>query len=353
MHVLVVSPQPTDQREIGRLVASAGAGVTVARDARAGTVILSRESFDAVIVDASLGVSAVRETVVAVRRREHESYTFVAALASTPSTATVAALFKVGVDDVLRRPVCVEDLVGQLAAFDRIKRWAWRLASTGGVARDWSKGTNVEQLRAWNDAVHVVGAELSALLGHDVKTGGAVAPLNGGLSALAPLTLAAEGVDVCVLVSLDETHVEGLAEVTLGGPTSRGALGDVMREIANSAAGALRRAAELEGVTLTMGVSTDVPAEERADQQGTPERGFRVAFEDRNLELEVRLFVRPRGTQRLHPARLNEGMVLARDLVADTGTLLLPCGTRLSVAAIARLQEILAPTMVVDVTRSD
>jgi hypothetical protein len=130
------------------------------------------------------------------------------------------------------------------------------------------------------------------------------------------------------------------------------AMADIVRELANIAAGAFKRVADTEGWAMTMGLPTEPPPAERAARPPGMSREFWCRVAGTSAEVHCRLFVTPKVLEHLPPAELTEGMVLAQDVLSDQGTLLFPSGTRLSETTILRLHQLLPATSVIEIARA-
>jgi hypothetical protein len=100
------------------------------------------------------------------------------------------------------------------------------------------------------------------------------------------------------------------------------ALDDAVREFANGAAGAFKRAALAEGVVLTTGLPRSVRAADLSRRPSGLVREFAAAVEGSSVRIGLRLAVIPRALERVNPANLREGMVVGHDLFGDGGALL-------------------------------
>jgi CheY-like chemotaxis protein len=349
MRTLLVSGHVADHDVLGG-IASGNVSVETARDGRAGRVFMGKERFDVAVLDWSLSAPSAQELLREIRASELDSHTYVIAIMTNPSPFAIASAFQSGVDDIVRRPLVREEVVGRVGALDRIKRWASKVLS--GKTLDWSGGTDLTALHAWADADRSIRSDLESVIGRELAASATHPVPKDGLCAEIPLTLATEGVDVCLRVSVGERSMHALGALVFGQEMPTDAIRDVLREFANTAAGAFKRAAETEGVVLTTGIPTDVSPSLVQARTGPLVREFALRTTDGPIELHCRLSIKSRSIERLPPHKLAEGMVVARDLMSDNGALLVPSGTRLTEATVHRLSQLLRATTVVEIARA-
>ena len=155
------------------------------------------------------------------------------------------------------------------------------------------------------------------------------------------------------IVGVERDSMAKLGEACLGDATaSEEAMRDLLRELANTASGAFVRAAAEEGISLTCGLPVDLAAGALgASPQGSRQQ-FVIAPRDNGLRVVFEVGILAKALRRLCVTQLKEGMVLARDLHAETGVMLVPAGTRLTSTQIARLGGILSPRFTFDVAEA-
>ncbi|MFO0565820.1 MAG: hypothetical protein U0263_09165 [Polyangiaceae bacterium] len=123
---------------------------------------------------------------------------------------------------------------------------------------------------------------------------------------------------------------------------------DVMLELANSAMGTVKAEFAAEGFQFTAGIPKSVKHTKAKDASGVQRA---LCF--RCVEIDVRLVVEMHRKERVHVLgnSLREGMVLAGDVLSDTGLLLARAGTRLTETAAQRLGK-LVPSKMVELTEA-
>ncbi len=263
--------------------------------------------------------------------------TFIVALVD--SGAEIASLLAAGAHDVLRRPIVAEELNARLGAPQRYHDW---VCAMEGVA-----GPDVGALCAWRTLGDLVATDIGdmvcvTLVPIEVWP----TALVGGHVATIPMSLAAHKLELRISIAADARGMAWLGEILLGGPTSDGeALADVLRELANTAGGALKRAALLEQVTFTTGLP--VHNATIAPPNGDNVRGWVLTAAQGFVGVHAEL--RNRENRRVAASSLSEGMVLVSDLRTGEGALLVVAGTRLTATTAEHVARILGERFVVEV----
>jgi hypothetical protein len=160
--------------------------------------------------------------------------------------------------------------------------------------------------------------------------------------ATIPMTHPSAQLDLCVSIGADLHARRWLGIAMLGDETaSDEVLRDIMRELANIAGGALKRAVQHEQTTLITGL----PLDSDLTLCGPGARYWEIETEDGGV-IGLVADVRRRPNRRLPARRLIEGMVVVSDVCNGTGVLLLPSGTRLTSTTAERLSRLLDQTLV-------
>jgi hypothetical protein len=160
---------------------------------------------------------------------------------------------------------------------------------------------------------------------------------------------AARAMEIHVLVGVSASGIASLAEAIVGVPTPPAkVIEDLLREIANTAAGALKRAAP-EEEPLTTGLPECVSVRELRAAMDRPSARFTCRAKGQAVELAF-LVERVSSTKTIvSAANLREGMVLVEDLRNEAGLLLIAGGTRLTSSAADRVARILGTKVQVEV----
>jgi hypothetical protein len=282
-----------------------------------------------------------------------EGHTFVVATGPGPGSKDLASALGAGADDFIKKPIAHEELLARVAGRERIRRWASRLFF-GRAPKAWLDPRRPDALRAWRTAGHDIAHDLAALVGHPLTVRSVPDPL-GQLSfgAEIALSLPLEELEVRIGVALDTATRRILSHALLGSssPTRELEL-DMSRELANTAGGAFRNAAREENVELTAGLPTDLDVTSFRAHDALARQGFVLSARDLPGHLACQIDVRSRALSRVEIGDLREGMVLAGDLLNESGAVLVPAGTRLTWAQIERVRRILPRRVAVEVAEA-
>jgi hypothetical protein len=160
------------------------------------------------------------------------------------------------------------------------------------------------------------------------------------------MSLAGDELEARVSVVVDAITIRWVKSALLGNPNaSVDAVDDALRELANTAGGAVKRAALTENVVLTTGIpSTDKPGT-NFEQHSC----WTLAPEGSDCFVAVVGEIRQRANQRVAASQLTEGMVLAHDVRNESGILLVPAGARLTSTSAIKLSALLGPRFFLEV----
>lgn len=270
----------------------------------------------------------------------------IAILESASSGKEVTHLVSAGVHDFIRRPLIETDLVERIKAPARLIRWVKSLKQP--AAFDFSGKLDLTQLRAWANLGTIVGEELSQMAGTTLPVSdGLPRHFDGPLcSATLPMSLAGDQLEVRISIVADAQALAWIRQALLGDPSAdQAAADDALRELANTASGAFKRAAATENVVLTTGLPISNSNERCPGDCACwslslgPDGGCLVFAAE----------IKERENQRVPASKLTEGMVLAHDLRNDGGILLVPAGSRLSGTSAARLAKMLGDSVYLEV----
>lgn len=205
------------------------------------------------------------------------------------------------------------------------------------------------RLRAFREAGELVREDLACQVGESCT-------LEEGWSHATPtlvgatvvMTIPDEGMELCVSVAAGRTVMRVLGERLLGEPDAQGAaLSDVMCELANTAGGAVKRAALTDAVQLTTGLPRDAAIGRPASPAA---RCWTLASP--TIALAVVAELRGSRTSKVAPAELREGMVVVTDVPGGCGWLLVAKGTLLTSTTAERLARLLDPSSLVEVAEA-
>jgi DNA-binding response OmpR family regulator len=253
------------------------------------------------------------------------------------SLRVIAAAVAAGSHDVLRMPYAKEELVMRVDAHQRLERWSASVEP--GRAED----VKLSALRAWRYLDTVVVDDLEGMLCRGLQLTEKRLPLLSSIQlATIPMTLASAELDTCISIGADPATQKWLGIAMLGDDAaSCDVIHDIMRELANVAGGAFKRAALQERSTF----ATGIPIDSDLTPCGADARYWEIETED-GATLALVADVRRRPNRRVQARRLIEGMVVVEDVCNESGVLLLPSGTRLTSTTAERLSRLLDRTMI-------
>jgi len=271
----------------------------------------------------------------------------IAILDSTPGGREIPGPLAAGVHDFIRRPLVEPELVGRVQGPARLYKWA--KCVTQPLALDFTSALDITRLNIWKTMGEVVAADLAQMVGDDgpVRAGwpeGFGRDLRG---ATIPMSLPSDQLEVRVSILADRPVIQWLGGVLLGDPKAEEpAMNDVLRELANTAGGAVKRAALPEGIALTTGIPMNeapVPA------LGERTKSWMMPINAGKSCLAIVGELRSHENQRVAASELCEGMVLVHDLRSGDGTLLVRAGARFTSTTATRVAQMLGPRFLIEV----
>ena len=313
-----------------------GFRVSVAADRVAALAVLDHEAPDVALVSWNAHAADVVRKLRGCADSKHRPW--VIALLDRQPASTIPALFEAGVDDFMRRPISREEILARAGAPKRIAAW------TGfGVEAE----RDLRDLKAFKCLGDVVCAEIAQVVGPiNVAGGWLVAGELYGASI--PMSVVSEHADIRVSIAVEARLARALAANLLGDSSApKSALDDMLRELANSAGGAVKRAAADEGVTVTTGLPV---SEAKGLSRNELTLCWSAEIEGYEGKLGIIGEVHKQTTLNLPASKLQEGMVLTRDLRNESGALVMPAGTRLTATSVERVSHILGARFMVEVT---
>jgi DNA-binding response OmpR family regulator len=261
---------------------------------------------------------------------------YVIAMSARASADDFRAADKAGVDDFLRVPVLPEELLMRVRAPERIATWA-NAATRNHCSQALSK------IRAWNELETLIGQEMSEMFGCDLVTDDYSASqiVHAGHIAI---SIVYDRVQIRLALGTDALGTQALVAHLLGGDSRPEAVADALRELANVAAGAFKRAALADGAN----VAISIPSNQNLFQTG---EGRRWTLRGNNsVSLACVSVAQSIPPKRVPANKLEEGMVVIRDIRSAAGALLLPAGTSLTATTAQRLAGMLGNTGIVEVS---
>lgn len=330
MRVLIDAPEPESKR-LASIVRGAGHQVLATPDEASLDAAL-----DLALVyadDASEGLLARLRSVSSSPSHPH---TFL--LHSGLGEDFLSRAFEAGVDEDLDGVRSDQYFVRRLAALQR-RRHPHLAVEARGTATAPSAIDLVARSTVWGDVLQRLEGAAARFLTMNVSRVDLPAEfVPEGLAASIVLLSAATQLEVRVSVAVDAVSAEGLA-VHLFGAGDQELAQEVLNELSNIFMGTLKTALSAEAHPFTGGLP-EVIAVDAVLRPITP---FRFQETSMLMAGDARLVVfvglRSRANILLTPPDLNEGMVLAKDVVSARGVLLLQGGTRLSENMVERLRS--------------
>ncbi len=344
MRVLLLNDRRSEREAMVRALPQDTYQVEAVADEQAALAAICRQAPQVLVfsVPAKGGADLARR----LRGSENtaESY-LLAVVEATPGSKEISSLVSAGVHDFMRRPFADTELLERVKAPERLLRWSRSVSRAG--AFDFSDALDVSSLRSWRAIGQLVAEDLGQMSGQEfAASAGWPAHLDGkALSASIPMSLAGDQLELRLSIVVDRAALDWVREVLLGDASaSDAATRDALRELANTAAGALKRAALAESVTLTTGL----PVDDSAARFPGNHNCWSLTLQSGGT-LAVVGEIRSRANERISAAKLTEGMVVAYDVRNEGGILLVPAGARLTSTSATRLASLLGARVFIDV----
>jgi CheY-like chemotaxis protein len=316
-------------------------------DRKSAAAALQDEHADVAVVGWTPNVGP--ELMRLVKSTDRSGTTFcIAVLEPSPKPRDFADAIAAGANDIIVRPFSREELLVRVDARARLGTWA------SAIARPENAGFDAARLDAWQRLGLHVAEDLGQMVGHAVEArrgwpeGFSKALRAGSIS----MALPSERVELRVSVVADDRALRWLGENLLGDANATvEALDDVLRELANTAGGALKRMAVEESVVLTTGLPSNEAISE--PDASTPATGclssWVVVLADGAVSIAVLGRICKTEPVRVVASKLSEGMVVLRDLRNAAGAVMLPAGTRLTSTLAERVVQSLGASFVVEI----
>lgn len=351
MKVLVVDNAAAAHEATSRLLDAESHSVTLVENAAAALALLEETDFDVVLVESTLAGVTGSELVKRIRALETGGeHVFVIMTSAERAHGDVTTAFAAGADDFIRKPIGKDELHARLDGPSRMLRWVSRAMTRAGVAPASAK-PDLSALSAWSSVDSAICSEVGDMLGMSLSVVAANDVLDGSIAVSAlPLSLTSESTEVCFAVGIDHASSTALAESIFGDAgVDAAAIRDMIGEIVNVAAGAFKRDAAAEGRSFTTGIPEEASPESFRRPNATARRQWLVASEGTPICLRFEVELRVRETKHLPIAELEEGMVMAKDLRDEGGTLVVGGGTRLTETTLATMREALGSIPLVEI----
>jgi len=274
-----------------------------------------------------------------------EAY-LLAIVEATPVNKELSNLITAGVHDFMRRPFADAEFIERVKAPERLLRWSRSVSKPN--AFDFSAALDVTTLRSWRTLGQLVAEDLGEMAGRPFTVSqGYPAQLNAEAPcASIPMSLAGDQLELRLSIVADAAAAKWIRETLLADVSAPdSSVRDALRELANTAGGALKRAALTESITLTTGI----PRDDSCARFPGKCQCWSLKLDGDAGCLAVVGEVRTRSNERISAAQLTEGMVLAHDIRSEGGVLIVPAGSRLTATSANRLAAMLGPRYFLEV----
>lgn len=328
MRILVVDHNRAERDTTQRLLPADSHDVKTAPDAATALQALEAHAFDVVLVESTMTGVTGNELVKRIRAGESSGHVYLVVTAAHSVAGDVKAAFSAGADDFIRKPMNRDELLARVDGPARIRRWAPKVL-VGAVA---SAHAGLTDIAAWTTLEGSVSADLSDMLGLTMTPVPTNRALDGAkFIATMPLTIPTEMTELRLAVGIDDASAKILAETMFGSPDAAPEMvRDMIREIANVAAGAFKRMAASEGYVFTTGLPNEMEAEAFRSASPVARKQWVGTVEGSPMKLSFEVELRIREPLRVRPSALKEGMVVAVDVRSPNGCLLVRAGTRIT-----------------------
>jgi CheY-like chemotaxis protein len=343
MRAVVVIEDATDRDAVTRVLQRAGIAVVAAGDKTSAIAAIVREAPDSVVLSWTLGANFVRDVLSA----DSTGKAFLLALLDPSGAGSgISAVLAAGVHDILICPFAESELIARLQS---ARRASGRSPPPRPSSVDLQTKFDVRRLAVWKNLGDVVAAVLGEMVGEPVRSApgwpsNLAQPLR---CATAVMSFPQEATELLVSLAADPPAQTWLGSALLGDKAaSDAAMNDVLRELASTAGGALKRAALQEHVTMTTGLPVSVAS---VRSVGENVAAFGLQYEHAKVTLALVAEVQRRSSRKVKASELREGMVVVHDVRSASGILIVPAGSRLTRTTAERLKVLLGTSSLLEV----
>jgi CheY-like chemotaxis protein len=335
--VLVAHPSAPDRKRLCAILTTKGHTVIEANTLTTVQTHVQNDWPEVLLLDWSM-LDATGPSAISYLRDSSidQPRVYVIAMSARASADDFRAVEKAGIDDLLRMPILPEELLMRVRAPERIATWA------GSQSRNHCAHA-LSKIPAWNELETLIGREMSEMFGCDLVRGDYSASEIVHASHVA-ISIVYDRVEIRLALGIDAVGTRALVAHLLAGDSRPEAVADALRELANVAAGAFKRAAIADGARVAVSIPTDQNLFATGEGRRWTLRG------DNSLSLACASIARSIPPKRVPASKLEEGMVVIRDVRSPAGALLLPAGTSLTSVTARRLAGALGSSGIVEVS---
>jgi CheY-like chemotaxis protein len=345
VRILLVNSNRLEREAHAKLLEARQHRVEHASDCKTAVTQLEKGFFEVMLLDNSLQGDAAFEILKRMRSMPELVAPYVVLASERNPGPDFEKLYDEGMCDFIRKPCWREELIARLEAPSRVRQ------RSTTASRDWTQAKNPLAYAEWADMGALIGADLADLTAQQLDAAPAPKqPPAFGMAARIALVATASETEIRLTISADHGSLFKLAEMMLGvAHPEKAMLEDLLREIANTAAGAMKRVAP-QDEALTTGLPETIAMVDTYESFTSAPQRFALRIKGQPIELAFAVEAICRGKHRVSAGDLKEGMVLVRDLRNDAGLLLVPSGTRLTSSAAERVSRLLGRDHLVEVS---
>jgi CheY-like chemotaxis protein len=336
VRVLLFNDRRSERDALAKALPTACAEVEVVGDEQSAISAITRDPPQVLVF--AVPARGADEAVRRLRSFDTSGQAYVVAIIDgSPTPKDLSNLIAAGANDFIRRPLSEAELIERVKAPTRMLRWVRSVVKP--TAFDFSAPVDAARLQGWQNLGAVIAEDVGQVVGatFSVSSGWPCKFPNGVRGATIPMSLAEDQLELRVSIGVDAEAAQWLASMVLGDPAASDAsVDDALRELANTAGGALKRSALCESVTLTTGIPVN---ESLANDAGR--RTFTLLHEESGVCLAGVGEIRSKQNQRVAASNLAEGMIIVNDVRNEGGLLLVAAGSRLTTSSAAKLARVL------------
>jgi hypothetical protein len=257
--------------------------------------------------------------------------------------------FESGIDSILPWGCDAEYLAARIASVVRVLERCERKLGAPPFKPGGENGANLPlrlifRSKAWRTAPETLRVIVGQFLGQaatNASIGFDAAPQIEKAASI-PLMSSVHGVQIRIAIGADNKSALALAG-KLFGPDAKDLVDDMFGEVANVVMGAMKNHFSAEQLAFTGGLPLALPPKELTASATPFAHRHLFAFDIGGARLTMHLGMESKPSAAVTVIELREGMVIARDILNDRGTLLLKGGTRLSSTMVNKLVDLLPP----------
>jgi len=206
-------------------------------------------------------------------------------------------------------------------------------------------GSMLVSLGAWQDLATLGAETLRGMSSGEVEVAQNLSDFTPHRAVEIGMDATANLIELRLIIEIDEPGTQTLATALMGNAPGESLVEDMLREIANTLAGAFVRRALDDATEITLGLPETITVAKAHEHLEAAEVHHSVNLVALGSRVRLRFHVvgAPRDNVSVASEMLREGMIVANDVRAASGALLARCGTRLSAAEAEKVKAQLDP----------